>query len=45
MTDEETESNKSLTIDELKEQCKSLGIKEYSKKKKEELIEMIKNHK
>jgi hypothetical protein len=45
MTDEETKSNKSLTIDELKEQCKSLGIKEYSKKKKEELIEMIKNHK
>jgi len=42
---EETKSNKSLTIDELKEQCKSLGIKGYSKKKKEELIEMIKNHK
>jgi type I restriction-modification system DNA methylase subunit len=42
---EETKSNKSLTIDELKEQCKSLGIKRYSKKKKDELIEMIKNHK
>jgi type I restriction enzyme S subunit len=42
---EETKSNKSLTIDELKEQCKSLGIKGYSKKKKDELIEMIKNHK
>ena len=33
------------TIEQLKEQCKSLGIKGYSKKKKEELIEMIKNHK
>jgi len=43
--DDETKSNKSLTIDELKEQCKSLGIKGYSKKKKDELIEMIKNHK
>ena len=42
---EETKSNKSLTMDELKEQCKSLGIKGYSKKKKDELIEMIKNHK
>jgi len=38
-------SNKSMTINELKEQCKTLGIKGYSKKKKEELIEMIKNHK
>jgi len=43
--DDETKSNKSLTIDELKEQCKSLGIKGYSKKKKDELIEIIKNHK
>jgi type I restriction-modification system DNA methylase subunit len=41
----ETSSKKSLTIAELKEQCKSLGIKGYSKKNKEELIEMIKNHK
>ena len=38
-------SNKSLTVSELKEQCKSLGIKGYSKKTKEELIEIIKNHK
>ena len=46
--DEETtsiKSNKSQTIQQLKEQCKSLGIKGYSKKKKEELIELIKNHK
>jgi len=41
----ETSSEKSLTVNELKEQCKSLGIKGYSKKNKEELIEMIKNHK
>jgi hypothetical protein len=33
------------TIEELKEQCKTLGIKGYSKKKKDELIELIKNHK
>ena len=32
-------------MEQLKEQCKSLGIKGYSKKKKEELIEMINNHK
>jgi len=38
-------SNKSLTVLELKEQCKSLGIKGYSKKTKDELIEIIKNHK
>ena len=38
-------SNKSQTLDQLKEQCKSLGIKGYSKKKKDELIELIKNHK
>ena len=38
-------SNKSQTIEQLKEQCKSLGIKGYSKKKKDELIELIKNHK
>jgi restriction endonuclease S subunit len=38
-------STKSQTIEELKEQCKSLGIKGYSKKKKDELIELIKNHK
>ena len=37
-------SNKSQTIEQLKEQCKSLGIKGYSKKKKDELIELIKNH-
>ena len=43
--DEETASTKSQTIQQLKEQCKSLGIKGYSKKKKEELIELIKNHK
>ena len=43
--DEETASSKSQTIQQLKEQCKSLGIKGYSKKKKEELIELIKNHK
>ncbi len=42
---EDTNSNKSLTVNDLREQCKSLGIKGYSKKKKEELIEMIKNHK
>jgi len=41
----ETSSKKSLTVNELKEQCKSLGIKGYSKKNKEELIDMIKNHK
>ena len=41
----ETSSKKSLTVNDLKEQCKSLGIKGYSKKNKEELIEMIKNHK
>ena len=38
-------SNKSQTIEQLREQCKSLGIKGYSKKKKDELIELIKNHK
>uniref|UniRef100_A0A6C0CEB0 Uncharacterized protein n=1 Tax=viral metagenome TaxID=1070528 RepID=A0A6C0CEB0_9ZZZZ len=38
-------SKKSLTVNELKEQCKSLGIKGYSKKKKDELIEMINKHK
>jgi restriction endonuclease S subunit len=38
-------SNKSQTIEQLKEQCKTLGIKGYSKKKKDELIELIKNHK
>ena len=31
-------SNKSQTIEQLKEQCKALGIKGYSKKKKDELI-------
>jgi hypothetical protein len=40
-----TKSNKSQTIQQLKEQCKSLGIKGYSRKKKEELIELINNHK
>ena len=40
-----TSSKKSLTVNELKEQCKSLGIKGYSKKKKDELIEMINKHK
>jgi type I restriction-modification system DNA methylase subunit len=46
--EEETKSiksTKSQTIEQLKEQCKSLGIKGYSKKKKDELIELIKNHK
>jgi restriction endonuclease S subunit len=43
--EEETPSIKSQTVEELKEQCKSLGIKGYSKKKKDELIELIKNHK
>lgn len=38
-------SSKSQTIQQLKEQCKSLGIKGYSNKKKNELIELIKNHK
>jgi hypothetical protein len=38
-------STKSQTLEQLKEQCKSLGIKGYSKKKKDELIELIKNHK
>jgi len=33
--------NKNLTINELKEKCKSLGIKGYSKMKKEELIELL----
>jgi hypothetical protein len=42
---EEIKSIKSQTLEELKEQCKSLGIKGYSKKKKNELIELIKNHK
>jgi restriction endonuclease S subunit len=42
---EETKSIKSQTLEELKEQCKTLGIKGYSKKKKDELIELIKNHK
>lgn len=42
---EEIKSNKSQTIEQLKEQCKTLGIKGYSKKKKDELIELIKNHK
>jgi hypothetical protein len=42
---EETTSIKSQTIEQLKEQCKTLGIKGYSKKKKDELIELIKNHK
>jgi type I restriction enzyme S subunit len=41
----ETNSDNSLNLDELKEQCKSLGIKGYSKKTKDELIEIIKNHK
>jgi len=41
----ETSSKTSLTVNELKEQCKSLGIKGYSKKNKEELLEMIKNYK
>ena len=48
LKEEETtsiKSNKSQTLDQLKEQCKSLGIKGYSKKKKDELIELIKNHK
>ena len=39
-----TSSKKSLTVNELKEQCKSLGIKGYSKKKKDELLEMINKH-
>ena len=46
--DDETASTKSSisqTIQQLKEQCKSLGIKGYSNKKKNELIELIKNHK
>ena len=43
--EEETTSNKSQTIEQLKEQCKALGIKGYSKKKKDELIELINNHK
>jgi restriction endonuclease S subunit len=33
------------SIKYLKEQCKSLGIKGYSNKKKEELIKLIENHK
>ena len=32
------------SIKSLKEQCKSLGIKGYSNKKKEELIKLIENH-
>jgi polyphosphate kinase len=43
--EEKTPSIKSQTLEELKEQCKTLGIKGYSKKKKDELIELIKNHK
>jgi len=43
--EQEIQSIKSQTIKELKEQCKSLGIKGYSNKNKDELIEMIKNHK
>ena len=42
---EEIKSTKSQTLEELKEQCKTLGIKGYSKKKKDELIELIKNYK
>jgi len=42
---EDINSKKSLTVNDLRDQCKSLGIKGYSKKKKEELIELIKNHK
>jgi len=42
---EDTNSKKSLTVNDLRDQCTSLGIKGYSKKKKEELIELIKNHK
>jgi restriction endonuclease S subunit len=42
---EEIKSTKLQTLEELKEQCKTLGIKGYSKKKKDELIELIKNHK
>ena len=34
-------SNKSQTLPQLKEQCKSLGIKGYSKLKKDELIQLI----
>ena len=33
------------SIKSLKEQCKSLGIKGYSNKKREELIKLIENHK
>jgi restriction endonuclease S subunit/type I restriction-modification system DNA methylase subunit len=33
------------SIKSLKEQCKSLGIKGYSNKKKDELIKLIENHK
>ena len=41
---EKTPSIKSQTLEELKEQCKSLGIKGYSKNKKDELIKLIKNY-
>jgi restriction endonuclease S subunit len=49
-TDSKTPSVKSSvssssSVNELKEQCKSLGIKGYSKCKKDELIKLLENHK
>jgi hypothetical protein len=48
-TDNRTETASTMSskssVKELKEQCKSLGIKGYSTLKKEQLIEKIRNHK
>ena len=45
-TDSKTSSvSSSSSVKELKEQCKSLGIKGYSKCKKAELIKLLEDHK
>ena len=43
--DEEEKELSKMTIQELKNKCKEIGIKGYAKFKKEELIEIIENHK
>ena len=42
--DEESKSSSSSSIVDLKAQCKSLGIKKYSKLNKKELLELLSNH-
>jgi hypothetical protein len=37
----ETSSKSKITVAELRDQCKSLGLKGYSKKNKAELLKMI----